>query len=272
MFAVCICAGLLVAAHGQGLRPEKNLPAAKIVKPELGAFTAEGTIQAVTRGRIQMATDAADAARSWTVMIDPKATVRVTGSAEPDFLRPGLFVRFTAELDKGAVAKEKVQQLTIFSPSPENQPGVWPEGEAPSGKPAEGGSRRGGGAAGGPVAGKPLEPGAYTVAGRVTSFRKGRLTVNAGRSTIRADVAEDAKIDVDFADYSVAKPGDKISVTKGTIFPARPGLAQALDLTIQLSEPLALPKKKPARSKPPAAEGSRRTPQKAGSREEPFGQ
>jgi hypothetical protein len=265
--AVCICAGLFVAAHGQGLRAEKKPPAAKVVKPEPQAFTEKGTIQAVTRGRIQMATDATEAAKSWTVMIDPKTVVHVTGSAEPDFLRAGLFVRFTAELDKSAVAKEKVQQLTIFSPSPANQPGVWPGGEAPSGdKPAEGGSRRGGGAARGAVASKALEAGVYTVAGRITGFRKGRLMVNAGRSTVRADVAEDAKIDVDFADYLAAKPGDKISVTKGMILPARPGLAQAQELSIQLSEPLALPKKKPARSKLPAAESSRRGPKKAGSR------
>jgi len=272
LFAVCVCAGLLPPAHGQGVRPGRNVLAAKVAKPELEAFTAEGTIQAVTRGRIQMATDSPDAAKSWTVMVDPKAVVHVTGTAEPDFLRAGLSVRFTAELDKGGVAKEKVQQLTIFTPSPENPPGVRPEGESPAGdKPAEGGRRRGSGADNGPAAGKALASGVYTVAGRITSFRKGRLTVNAGRSTVRADVADDVKIDVDFADYSVAKPGDKISVTKGTTFAGRPGLAQARELTIQLSEPLALAKKKPVRPKLPAAEGSRRTPKKPGSRQEPLG-
>jgi len=289
LFAVCICAGLLPPAQGQGVRPGRNVPAAKAVKPELEPFTAEGTIQAVARGRIQMS---ADAAKSWTVMVDPKAVVHVTGTAEPDFLRAGLSVRFTAELDKGGVAKEKVQQLTIITPSPENLPGVWPEGEGPAAgkalegerrggidadngpvirKAPEGERRRGSGAGDGPAAGKVLASGVYTVAGRITSFRKGKLTVNAGRSTVRADVADDAKIDVDFADYSVAKQGDKISVTKGATFAGRAGLAQAQELTIQLSEPLAPPKKKTVRSKLPAIEGSRRTPKKAGSREEPIG-
>jgi hypothetical protein len=260
-----------------------------VVKPELEPFAAEGTVQAVTRGRIQMSTDSA---QNWTLMVDPKAVVHVTGAAEPDFLRNGLSVRFTAELDKGGVANEKIQQLTIFTPSPENPPGVWPEGERPAAgkgpegelrggidadngpairKAPEGGRRRGSGADNGPAAAKALAPGVYTVAGRITSFRKGRLTVNAGRSTVRADVAEDAKIDVDFADYSLAKQGDKISVTKGATFAGRAGLAQAQELTITLSEPLAPPKKKTVRSKVPAAEGSRRTPKKPRSREQPLG-
>jgi len=289
LFAVCICVGLVPPAHGQGVRPGRNVPAANAVRPELEPFTAEGTIQAVARGRIQMSTDSA---QNWMLMVDPKAVVHVTGAAEPDFLRNGLSVRFTAELDKGGVAKEKIQQLTIFTPSPENPPGVWPEGEGPAAgkapegelrggidaddgpairKAPEGGRRRGSGADNGRAAGKALASGVYTVAGRITSFRKGKLTVNAGRSTVRADVADDAKIDVDLADYSVAKQGDKISVTKGATFAGRVGLAQAQELTIKLSEPLALPKKKPVRQKQPAPEGSRRAPKKAGSREEPLG-
>ena len=256
LLAACIAGGLFVPANAQRIRRGREV---RPPKPRMEPFAAKGTLRAVMPGRFQILTDSA---QNWIVFVDPKAIVHVTGTAEPDFLKVGMFVRFTAEVDKRGLVKDKLKQLTIFTPSPLVFPGIWPEGQEPSaGKPAEARKRFGTGTGAGPAAGKPPTSNVYTVAGQIAGSRKGRLTVNTGRAAVRIQVADDAKIDVDFADYSVAKPGDRISVTKGKMFAGRMGIAQALELTIKLSKPLALPKKKPARTRPPTKK-KRRTGQK----------
>jgi len=279
LLAVCVAAGLLFPAYGQVLRPRRDVRAGKGVKPKLEPFAAEGTIRAVIPGRmkmpgrIQMLTDST---QNWLVLVDPKTIVRVVGTAEADFLRAGMFIRFTAEVDNRGMAKEKLKQLTIFTPSQQSFPGIWPEGQDPAGdKPAEGKRRFGTGIGGVPpngrAAGKAPTSGVYSIAGQIARCRKDRLTVNAVRAAVRVQLAKDPKIDVDFADYSVAKPGDRISVTKGKMFAGRIGLAQAQELTIKLSKPLSLAKKKPVRPKPPPKKRPRRPPQKADPQKEPPG-
>jgi len=92
------------------------------------------------------------------------------------------------------------------------------------------------------------------------------MIVNFGRGTTEIELAENAAVKVDLADYTVARQGDSISVTKGKTYPnqfmllqANPnavGRAMALELEIQLSQPLSGPEKKtPARpAKQPADE------------------
>jgi hypothetical protein len=281
LLAACILLGLLVPVEGQGIGRGRTARPPKVLKPETEPFVAEGTVRAIMPGRIQMLSDSG---QNWTVAVDPKAVVHVTGTAEPDFLRPGLFIRFKAEIDQRGTAKEKLRELTIFRPSREDLPGIRPEGEGGAGdKPAEGERRFGAlppegrrkrpsertrGAARGSIP----TSGVYSVAGRITSSRNGTLTVSAGRAAVRVELAEDAKIDVDTADYSLAKQGDRISVTKGKMFAGRIGLAQAQELTIKLSEPLTLNKKKPARSKSPAARRPPSRRKKADSQQEPLGE
>ena len=258
LLAACIAGGLLVPASAQRIRSGREV---RPPKPKMEPFAAEGTLEAVMPGRFQILTNST---QNWIIFVDPKAIAHVTGTAEPDFLKVGMFIRFTAEVDKRGLVKDKLKQLTIFTPSQLVFPGIWPEGQEPSAdKPAEAGKRFGSGTGASPAAGKPPTSNVYTVAGQITGSRRGRLTVNAGRAVVRIQVADDAKIVVDFADYSVAKPGDGISVTKGKMFAGRIGMAQALEFTIKLSKPLALPKKKKrARAKPPAKK--RRTGQKTG--------
>ena len=274
LLAACVAAGLLFPAYGQVIRPRRNVRAGKGVKPKLEPFAAEGTVRAVMPRGIQMLTDST---QNWMVIIDPKTVIHVTGTAEADFLRAGIFIRFTAEVDNRGMAKEKLKQLTIFTPSQQNFPGIWPEGQDPAGdKPAEGKRRFGTGIGGVPsngrAAGKAPTSGVYSIAGQITRCRKDRLTVNAVRAAVRVQLAKDPKIDVDFADYSVAKPGDRISVTKGKMFAGRIGLAQAQELTIKLSRPLSLAKKKPVRPKPPPRKRRRGPPQKTDPQKEPPGE
>ncbi len=288
LLAACVATGLLFPAYGQLIRPGRDMRAGKGVKPKLEPFAAEGRIRAVIPGRMKMPGRIqilTDSTQNWLVLVDPKTIVRVVGTAEPDFLRAGMFIRFTAEVDNRGMAKEKLKQLTIFTPSQQNFPGIWLEGQGPADdKPAEGERRFGTGIGGVPpvghanaspngrAAGKAPTSGVYSIAGQITRSRKDRLTVNAGRAAVRVQLAEDPKIDVDFADYSVAKPGDRISVTKGKMFAGRIGLAQAQELTIKLSKPLSLAKNKPVRPKPPPKKRPRRQPQKVDPQKEPLGE
>jgi len=224
-------------------------------QPKLERFEATGTIAGVGRGQIQMITVTQ---QKWLVAVSPQAIVHVKGTAEPDFLRPGMFVRFTAALDKKGKAQEPVSELTIYTPSAEMGIGVWPEGMAVGDVGAEEPPpppNPFGGAFGVGTPAVPRDTGRYLVAGRMTGQRKGKLIVNFGRGTTEIELAENAGIKVDFADYTVAKQGDSISVTRGQMYPnqvmimqANPnavGRAVALELEIQLSEPLGgAPKKR----------------------------
>lgn len=271
LVSMCVLLGLAAAADAQRQLGRQG----RDFRPPMEKFAGKGTIEGIARDRIQILTDTD---QRWMIFIDEKTVVHVVGTAEADFLRPGLWVQFTADFDKRGKAKDKVKKLAIFTPRQQMDIGFWPEGMvpiAPAGQeganPGRGfGGRVGGGADGG--AGGGADGGAdggagggfggranaqassvYTVHGQIRGIRKGLLTVQAGRAMFQFTPDEKPEIAVDFADYSVAKPGDKISITKGKMFQGRLGLAQALEMTITLSEPLALPKKKPRRTvtKPP---------------------
>jgi hypothetical protein len=228
---------------------------------QLEPFAATGTIAGVGRGQIQIVTVTQ---QKWLVAVSPQAVVHVTGTAEPDFLRPGMFIRFTAALDKKGKGQEPVGELTIFTPSAEMGIGVWPEGMAVGDVGAEQPAQPPnpfGGAFGVGTPAVPPDTGRYMVAGRFVKERNGKLLVYFGSGTAEIELAENPAIKVDVADYTVAKQGDSISVTKGQMYPNQPmiiqanpnavGQAMALEMEIQLSQPLTGPRKKPLRPETP---------------------
>ena len=104
--------------------------------PQMETFTADGTIQAVGPGKIQMLTNTN---QSWVVMIPAKSNVHVRGTAAAAYLRPGQFVRFKAKLDAQGHAQGTLDELTIFVPEKPDQIGVQQEeGVAAPGGPALG--------------------------------------------------------------------------------------------------------------------------------------
>jgi len=254
LFALCMLFGLSTGAYAQPGR---------FPQPQTEPFAADGVIQAIAQGRIQILTNSN---QNWLIFLDEKTVMHVTGTAEADFLRPGLFVRFSTALDKRGNAQGQVGQLTIFTPSRQQFPGVWPEGGMGGNpqNPAEGGGfGRGFGDAGGGLGAASAS--VYTVAGQIQGIRKNRMTVNYGRGLVQVELAENVAIKVDFADYSVAKKGDRISVKKGKMIPGRMGFARASELTIELSDPLTFGTKKPVRPTPPP---KTRSPIRPGEEEE----
>ncbi len=75
-------------------------------------FQGTGTIEAVAPGGMQVTA----AGAVWLVKFDKNCKIEVTGSADPSFLRSGLLVRFTADVDKKGKATALLNELEIVSP------------------------------------------------------------------------------------------------------------------------------------------------------------
>ncbi|MCH8923578.1 MAG: hypothetical protein IIA67_10580, partial [Planctomycetes bacterium] len=88
-----------------------------------------------------------------------KAKVTVEGTAVIEALRRGTYVRFTADVDKRGNIQGELAELEIFTPSESAKPGLYSNdgGEAREGR-------------------KPAVSN-YLIAGQVSSFRRGRLTL-----------------------------------------------------------------------------------------------
>jgi len=264
MLAACLFWVVPAAVYAQQFNPRaRNQPK----QPAMERFAADGTIEMVAPGRILMLSASN---QKWMIWLHREAEISVTGTAEVDFLKAGHFIEFSATLDKRGNVKEEIAELTITTPSQTHPLGVWP-GAIPGGA---GGLAPGGddrfGAGNAPGMGGGRAPGAggaapapttniYTIHGRVARCRKGKLTVVTPRGTFKIELQDEPNIQVKFADYSCARKGDKISVTKGLMPPMNPGMpqatlgqAQALALTIELSEPLT-GQRKPSKPTRPVA-------------------
>lgn len=244
-----------------------------------------GTLVSATANQIQLSTSTNE---TKYVMVGPNTTVSITGTAEPEYLKSGVCVEFVAEVAKGGAVKEKIDHLTIVTPTTDRAVGLYPpefgakkkdakEDKGDKAKPV--GHDPGIGDAG-PAAGrnsrskkdpdalggdllssKPVKssgatqfPGTFTVRGTIKMCKNGLITVSAGRGpTIKAELANDATIDVDMADLRVARRDDKITVN-GFTTQMRPNLIMAESVTVDLANPLTGAKKHGThRSKTPAA-------------------
>lgn len=245
LLACWVCSPLL----GQGLPGGPRQPARV---PEGEPVTVEGTIRAVAPGQIQVLTHTN---QNWVVAVPPKCEVHARGTGTPALLAVGKFVQFRAEVDRQGTAHTPVAELTVFVPTRPDAVGIWPD-DPGNAKPREGAAQPFGlGAT--PDGPKPngAEAVAETmpcrVAGRITALAAGKMTVHVGRGLVRAELAEQPVVQVDLPDYSLARPGDKITA-RGQMPPGRLGLAQASSLTIELSQPVGTQPAAPRAGKPPA--------------------
>jgi hypothetical protein len=206
----------------------------------------------------------------------------VGGAATADFLRAGLTVDFKAEFDDQGALKDKISQLTVVTPSTDLPMGVFPdsEGAMPSrdasadvrGTKGTKAGKHGVAAKGAAktASGKAPPAGPCRVVAKLVNI-KGKLSFQLhGIAPIELALADSCTIKVEFADYSSAVEGDKISVKGfaapsakiglGRVIPntAASGMAQATVVKITLAEPLTGVKKKT-----PAARSSSKHPKKA---------
>lgn len=187
-----------------------------------------GTIEAIAAGRIQIL---ADSGENLIIALSPKTKVQVSGEASADFLRPGIFVQLKADVDKRGVAADKVEELTIVTPSQQKMPGVihQPGGEGvnPDGFPA----------------GKAAASGSATVWGKVESYKKNKLQIQVDKGKVLLELSDNPKISLDLTDYTMARKGDKIKAQCLKIAGAT-GPLQAMQVKIELAGPLGEKKKK----------------------------
>ena len=243
---VFLCVFLLGLGTAEGQLPQRG---GRKQEPE--RFTAEGKIAGVTRGMIKLV-NAAD--QTWIVKVEPSTDISVQGTAAPEFLKRGMVIQMSAAVDKKGRVPEKVAELKIITRREDTVMGAFPQQAAGGFEEA---------AAPAPGAGATATT-PYDLVGILSGARKGKYILNVVRGIVQFELAEDAKINLDVADYWLGKEGDKI-VVSGTVVREGPlrtpqgqidGMGNAQTVAIDLTEKLAGPTtKKQARSR-----ASRRRP------------
>jgi hypothetical protein len=187
-------------------------------------FQGTGTIEAVAPGGMQVTA----AGAVWQVKFDKNCKVEVTGTADPNFLRPGLLIRFTTEVDNKGKVTAPLNELEIVSPQ---NAMVFAKARAT--------------AAAAKAKGEEGEtpPEATGMVGRITAIKNNDLTIEIGSGSIRATLGPNPAIKVNANDYSLAQQGDKVDV-KGWYI--QPPDAMAQDVKITLTSPLGGTTKKAA--------------------------
>ena len=203
--------------------------------PEKQPFRVESTIKAVRGNFMQVIVGTEEV---WVVKIQAKPdAMSMSGKAEPSWLQRGMLVRFSARLNKRGQAQEPVAKLTVFTPREGYQLGAFLEQEFDAGQFDLDDEPK-------PKAG-PADVANYLVAGQLTSIKNGAMTVSVGGGVVRAELAEDVEIDVDIADYRLARPGDKAKF-EGYFYQKGQALATRVEVTA--TKPLKGPEpKKPVR-------------------------
>ena len=207
-----------------------GLPAAAQVNRAPLMASPQGTIEEIAPGMVRIATTGGE---FWIVRIPRGAEVLVTGSTHADFLAPGLCIKFTADVTvrrKTAKAENKIEKLTVITPSEQELLGAFPVGgfddnQGPDAANAEGGKKKSGEA----------QVSRFEIRGRITGMKNGRLSVAFGTGSIEIELADNPEIDLSVADYRLAKKGDKISC-QGVQVGEK--IVQAKKVDIELAEPL----------------------------------
>jgi hypothetical protein len=189
-----------------------------------------------------------------TVNIAPGAKVQYSNKATIDFLKAGVAVEFTAEVDAKHNVKNAVKQLTVVSLTTDRGAGLFPEGSSqPKAAVANNAGRAVGfqvpNAAAADKATKEKAaprkaaavqlPATCVVRGTIMSLKDGKIAMKIGHGTVKAEVDDSAEIKVDMTELKFARKGDSVSV-KGR---GAKGAVVAESVTVQGAEPLTGRKK-----------------------------
>ena len=236
-----LCSSVAIAQAPRG-RGAPNVA----IKPT--RHTVEGSLEDMRPGMLQVATNEG----KWLVRIDPKSQVMVTGTADFDYLRPGLIIRFEAELDNKlrAAHDAELKELTIFTPKAPSDLGIASAQGGFAPEPDEGAKKE---------KTPPPQSGSAIIGGKITAIKNRQLTVAAGGHKIKINVADDAKIGVEVSSYSIASRGDKV-IAEGS-YTKQGQLVADRGVTIALQNPLQAPSK---RGRAPVAKTGKDEPDEAG--------
>ena len=261
-----VLASLMVStAHAQP--PNFNRAMQQQQQQRMQPIRTVGTLVLAGQNQIQISTNTN---QKILVMVGPTAEVSVTGTAEQDYLKSGVSVEFVAEVEKTRTVKEKISHLLVITLTTDQPAGLFPpesatptkKGEKGNGEkakpfapdagigdaaPTKGGRKNANPLGNDMFADKPDKaqkkspqfPGTFTVRGTIKMCKDGKITVLAGHgSTIKAELADDATIDVDLTDFRAAQRDDRVTVD-GFASQARPDMVMAKSIKIELANPLS---------------------------------
>jgi hypothetical protein len=231
------CSALVI---GLGSACSASLALAQFEAPQDSlSFEDEGSIDGMQGELVRMRDSKSD---TWVLKLDDATKVVVEGEADPGYLRPGVFVEFTGQIDRKGALQEPIEEIAITSAQGKNSMGLFAEDDEEGLKPL-----------------KLPAPGTYRIRGKVVSYRNDEMTVLAGRAKISGKTSDDLKVKVKVDDLSLASTGDVIKVKAWYYETDRPnpamgksgsGLLQ--EIVVTMSKRLEHNGKKPRQSERPA--------------------
>lgn len=219
------------------LAPSALLGQGRGQRPQLETLHTTATVKTVAPRVLQVvATDG----KEWLVSVPTEYdNIVFQATATPDWLRPGMVVRFNAMVSmekrkREITLKEPISELTVITVNPNIGVGIFPENQVDQrndlfgGKPDTKKKRAGS---------EPVEMPCLII-GQLSEAKDGKLRVAAGRFPVRGELAEKAEISVELHDVSWVRPEDTAEIT-ARFYPARPGQAEGTQMTITTTKPLS---------------------------------
>lgn len=186
---------------------------------------------------------------TWLIKVEARGNdLMYTATAKPEWLRPGMWVRFRASFDQRGRQQTELADVTVFTPQEGQQLGLIPEVSLGDGLFSDEEEER-------KKERSTNQVTPYVVAGRIVGFKKSKMTVAAGNVPVTVEVPDTLRVAVEVADYSLAQPGDAVEI-QGWKYPMVPGRAIANRLTVNSENVLGNP--------PPAARRKKGGEQDAG--------
>lgn len=159
-----------------------------------------------------------------------QSKIKVTGTAVPEYLAPGMCVKFKGTFDRHGKATEPIKEFTLFTPTANDTLGAYDNSGGDAFSQSSPTQKKGP---------KPTTS-PYSISGKITSVHKDQIFVNCGNMKVKADVAPDATVKLDTTDPSWASQGDKVTIQGAKLGGGR---VIGIDVAIELAKPLE-PKKK----------------------------
>lgn len=225
-----------------------------------------GTMQAMALDKIKIVSE--DKKEYFAVVSDQTA-LQYKGTAQPDFITPGLLVRFSAEMNQSGQVQGPVHELEVFTisqnrrMSPEQSrdqtPGVYQVGgdvgniKKPAEKPKAPSKPNA-------AASKGAQP--YRIVGQVAQIKAGKMLVQAGAVQVQLELDPKAEIKVVSHDTTFCQMGDQVKVS-GLRAAGQEQFIQSESLEIIGAKPLSPAEGKTAKNSK-TAKGSKNKPTKPG--------
>lgn len=232
VFAVGVFAALVTAQAARGQeRPQ-------VPKEDLNT---RATLEAA-QGNLLKVTD--EEGTPWLIKLEAKpADVLFTAQADAQWLKPGMWIRFSCELNRKAETVAPVDSLMVLTPRDGLPMGIVPQEQQnlaaaklfESDEEPQPAKRA-----------KPKRNQTYPVVvfGRIAGVKKDELKVVASGRLVKVDLAESPTIDVELASLQFARPGDTAEL-RGWYYPNLKGRAVVTRVKVSAKEPLTGKKKLP---------------------------